>query len=229
MFRMPLWLYHRGWGWMLAHTFMLLVHIGRTTGRPHETVAMVLADDPDTRAVVICSGWGPDVDWVRNLRAGPAQQVRIVPEHRFLSDDEAFATSVAFRRRHPRRMRLISTILGWGDLRRDDAVRTFVTGHPFIAFRPTTQAAPDLRSHSPCLTGPPPGSSTHIRARVYRPPARLPAEHGHVRQSIPGHDHETGASPEWRLRSARRASSPGGLCARAHCRARRRGHAQSAS
>jgi hypothetical protein len=102
---------------------------------------MVLADDPVSREVVICSGWGPDADWVKNVRAGGAQQVctgreRFVPEHRFLNDDEAVAVGVAFRQRHPRRLRLISKILGWGDLSTDAAVRGFVQGHPFVAFRP---------------------------------------------------------------------------------------------
>jgi hypothetical protein len=102
---------------------------------------MVLGDDRGTGEVVICSGWGPDVDWVRNLRAGPAREVcvgrdRFVPEHRFLSDDEAVAVGHQFRRRHPRRMRLIARILGWGDLRRDDALSEFVHQHPFVALRP---------------------------------------------------------------------------------------------
>jgi hypothetical protein len=33
-------------------------------------------------------------------------------------------------------MRLISTILGWGDLRDDATVREFTRTHPFVAFRP---------------------------------------------------------------------------------------------
>ena len=37
---------------------------------------------------------------------------------------------------HPRRLRLLSTILGWGDLRDDAAVRGFIHTHPFVAFRP---------------------------------------------------------------------------------------------
>jgi deazaflavin-dependent oxidoreductase (nitroreductase family) len=142
VFRMPLCLYRHGWGSVLGRTFLLLVHVGRTTGKPHSTVAMVLADDRGTREVVICSGWGPDADWVHNLRAGPAREVcvgreQFVPEHRFLTDDEAVAVGLEFRRRHPRRLWLISRILGWGDLRRDDAVRDFVHHHPFVALRPT--------------------------------------------------------------------------------------------
>jgi deazaflavin-dependent oxidoreductase (nitroreductase family) len=147
VFRMPQHLYRRGWGWVLGRTFLLLVHIGRKTGRPHSTVAMVLADDRGTGEVVICSGWGPEADWVRNLRTGPAREVciareRFVPEHRFLTDDEAVAVSVEFRRRHPRRLRLVSRILGWGDLRRDDAVRDFVRRHPFVVLWPAQPTTP---------------------------------------------------------------------------------------
>ena len=103
VFRTPLFLYRRGWGRVLGRTFMLLVHVGRKTGQPHETVAMVLGDDRETGEVVICSGWGPDVDWLRNLHAGPAQEVRIghdrfAPQHRFLTEDEAFAVAVRVSR-----------------------------------------------------------------------------------------------------------------------------------
>jgi hypothetical protein len=31
---------------------------------------------------------------------------------------------------------LLSAVLGWGDLRADAALRDFVRGHPFVAFRP---------------------------------------------------------------------------------------------
>jgi len=141
VFRTPLWLYRRGWGWLLGRTFLMLVHVGRKSGQRHDMVAMILADNRTTGEVVIFSGWGPDVDWLSNLRAGPAAEVRIaherfVPEHRFLSEDEAVAVIAAFRRRHPGRVRLATAILGWGDLRSDAALRDFVRGHPFVALHP---------------------------------------------------------------------------------------------
>jgi hypothetical protein len=75
------------------------------------------------------------------LRAGPALKAQIgqdsfTPDHRFLTDDEAFEVAVQFRREHPRRLRLMSIILGYGDLRDDATVREFVHSHPFIAFQP---------------------------------------------------------------------------------------------
>jgi deazaflavin-dependent oxidoreductase (nitroreductase family) len=149
VFRMPLLLYRRGWGWLLGRSFLLLTHVGRKTGQAHATVAMVLADDHDTGEVVICSAWGPDADWVLNLRAHPAREVRVgrdryAPMHRFLTEDEAVAVGVAFREEHPWRLRLLSTILGWGDLTHDVAVRDIVRSHPFVALGPAHQAADQI-------------------------------------------------------------------------------------
>jgi deazaflavin-dependent oxidoreductase (nitroreductase family) len=142
--RMPLRAYRHDAGWMLGHTFMEFTHVGRKTGQPHDAVAMVLRHDEATRETVICAAW-TETDWYRNLRAGPAAKVQLgrdsfTPEHRFLTEGEAFDVTLQFRREHPHRLHLITRILGWGDLREDDAVREFVRAHPFIAFRP---AAPE--------------------------------------------------------------------------------------
>jgi deazaflavin-dependent oxidoreductase (nitroreductase family) len=138
---MPLRAYHHGKGWLLGHTFLLLTHVGRRTGRPHETVAMVLRFQPETREAVICSAWGPDTDWVKNLRAHPASRVEVghdtfAPEQRFLSDDEGLAVLAECLRRHPWRSRFMSLVLGWGDLRNEDVAREFVRARPFVALRP---------------------------------------------------------------------------------------------
>jgi deazaflavin-dependent oxidoreductase (nitroreductase family) len=139
--RVPRPLYHRGWGWMLDHTFLLIAHQGRKSGKRRETVAMALAYDSVTREAVVCSAWGPKTEWIRNLRAHPALQIEIgrvsyVPKQRFLSEDESVAVTAEFRRRHPWRVRLFAAILGWGDLSSEAAVREFVRTRPFVSFRP---------------------------------------------------------------------------------------------
>jgi deazaflavin-dependent oxidoreductase (nitroreductase family) len=141
LFRLPLPLYRHGWGWLLGRTFLLLEHAGRKTGKRHATVAMVLHYDPQTREAVICSVWGPNTDWIKNIRARPALQVQIgaesfTPKQRFLSEDESFAVAADFRRRHPWRLRLFTWILGWDDLCSDSAVTDFVGRRPFVAVGP---------------------------------------------------------------------------------------------
>lgn len=145
-FRLPLPLYRRGWGWLLGHTFLVVTHAGRRTGEPHATAVMTLTYDPRVREAVVCSAWGHNTDWIRNIRARPALQIQIgresfTPEQRFLSDDESFAVAVEFRRRHPWRLRLIAWILGWGDLRADTIMRDFVRRRPFVSFRPAQARA----------------------------------------------------------------------------------------
>jgi deazaflavin-dependent oxidoreductase (nitroreductase family) len=141
VFRLPLRLYRRGWGWVMGDTFLLLVHAGRKTGQRHSTVAMVLSHDPRTREAVICSAWGQDTDWIRNIRAHPALWVQIgresfTPDQCFLSDDESLAVVAGFQRRHPYRTRLLAAVLGCGDLRSDAAVRDFVRTRPFVSLWP---------------------------------------------------------------------------------------------
>jgi deazaflavin-dependent oxidoreductase (nitroreductase family) len=139
--QLPRPLYHRGFGRLLGHTFLLIAHQGRKSGKRRETVAMALAYDPETSEAVVCSAWGPNTEWMCNLRAHPALEIQIgreryVPEQRFLSEDEAVTVARAFQRKHPWRLRLVATILGWGDLRSEQAVRELVHDRPFMAFRP---------------------------------------------------------------------------------------------
>jgi deazaflavin-dependent oxidoreductase (nitroreductase family) len=151
--RLPRPLYHRGWGRFLGDTFLLIAHQGRKTGKRRETVAMALTHDPATGEAVVCSAWGPNTEWLQNLRAHPALEIEIgreryVPEQRFLAEDEAVAVALAFRRRHPWRLRLFATILGWGDLSSEQAMRELVHGRPFVAFRPSTRCADGRASSS---------------------------------------------------------------------------------
>lgn len=141
VFRIPQPLYSAGLGWIFGHAFLLLVHRGRKSGRTYETALKVLTYDAQTREAIIFSAWGERADWIRNIRTTPALEVRIgrerfVPVQRFLSEDEAFKVVVAYRRRHPLRLRLLSLPLGWGDLDSDAAVRGFVRTRPFLSLRP---------------------------------------------------------------------------------------------
>jgi deazaflavin-dependent oxidoreductase (nitroreductase family) len=147
--RLPRPLYHHGWGRLLGHTFLLITHRGRRTGQPHETVAMALTYDRGTREAVVCSAWGPNANWMRNLRAHRALEIQIggdsyVPEQHFLSADEAVSVALDFQRRHPHRLRLIATILGWGDLSSEAAIRALARERPFVAFHPRALEPPDV-------------------------------------------------------------------------------------
>jgi hypothetical protein len=109
---------------------------------------MVLRHDGPAHEAVICSAWGWETDWIRNIRVRPALQVQVgrasfTPEQRFLSEEESLAVVAGFRRAHPQRLRLFESILGWGDLRSDTAARDFVSTRPFVSFRPADPSRAD--------------------------------------------------------------------------------------
>jgi deazaflavin-dependent oxidoreductase (nitroreductase family) len=143
--RIPRPLFRHGCSGLLGHTFVLIAHRGRRSGARRETVAMALTWSPERGEAIVCSVWG-ETQWIRNLRAHPAPAIQIggetyVPEQRFLSDEEAVAVCAAFRRRHPLRMRLFETILGWGRLDSEAALREFVRTRPFVSFRRPSEGA----------------------------------------------------------------------------------------
>ena len=140
VFRMPLHAYRRNVGWLFGRTFLEFVHVGRTSGRQYETVAMVLYYQRATREAVIAR---PGVQ--HRLGAQPASGCRdpSPARPRFLHPaapvphrGRKLHRRRGFRRAHPWRLRLLRAILGWGDLRGDAAVRDFILNHPFVAFRP---------------------------------------------------------------------------------------------
>jgi deazaflavin-dependent oxidoreductase (nitroreductase family) len=153
VFRIPQPLYRLGAGWIFGHAFLLLVHRGRKTGSIHETALKTLTFDRRTREVIVFSAWGESSDWVKNIRVHPAEEVRMgretfTPVQRFLSEEEAFGVVIAYRRRHPWRLRLLAWLLGWPDLRPDAAVREFVRTRPFVSLRPAEGTAGDAGAAS---------------------------------------------------------------------------------
>ena len=60
LMRTPRPLYHRGWGWLLDHTFLLIVHQGRKTGKRRETVAMAAGVRPGHPRGGRLLGLGPE-------------------------------------------------------------------------------------------------------------------------------------------------------------------------
>ena len=114
--RAPSWVYHHDLGFLLGKRFVCLAHQGRLSGLRRETVLDVARLDHETGEIVVVAAWGNRSDWVRNLRAGRALELRIghlrfaEPEHRFLPAEECRSLLVFFSETHPLCWRLISTV-----------------------------------------------------------------------------------------------------------------------
>ena len=75
--RFPIVLYRLGLGWLLDDRFLMLTHIGRSSGQPRRVVLEVVQHDHATGAYIIASGWGETSHWVRNIAATPRVTVQV--------------------------------------------------------------------------------------------------------------------------------------------------------
>src|ERR1051326_4372330 len=113
----PRLVYRAGLGRLLGHQFLLLMHVGRRTGRVRETVLKVLRYDPMTHESVVAAAWGSGTDWLRNIEAHPAVLIesggeRYVPCQRVLEPDEAGVVFADWTRRQRRFARVMLAQLG---------------------------------------------------------------------------------------------------------------------
>ena len=141
VFRLMPVMYRLRLGRLFGHTFLLLSHRGRKTGRVYQTALKVVGYDRATQEVTVISVYGATAAWMRNIEASPALLIQTggkgyAPRQRLLTEDEAVTAAVQFRAQHPRQLRLFSLVMGWGSLASDAAVREFVRTRPFVAFAP---------------------------------------------------------------------------------------------
>jgi deazaflavin-dependent oxidoreductase (nitroreductase family) len=143
LLRAPLWFYHRNLGLLLGKRFLYLAHQGRLTGLRHETVLEVARLDHESGEIVVFAAWGNRADWVKNLRAGRALELRIghlrlpEPEHRFLPDEERRAVLVSYQRAYPVTWWMLARWLGLPPDPKNDEIGDLRA----VAFRPSGHIA----------------------------------------------------------------------------------------
>jgi deazaflavin-dependent oxidoreductase (nitroreductase family) len=141
----PAYLYHWRLGGLLGHRFLLLVHVGRRTGRRYHTVLEVLEYRPELGEAIVMSGFGRDADWLRNIQAAREPEV-VIGSHRFpaafrvLDAEEAVRVLAGYEHRHrllaPIIRAVLSKLLGWRYDGTGQARCRVVAQLPLVAFRP---------------------------------------------------------------------------------------------
>lgn len=145
LLRAPARLYDWNLGWLLAHRFLLLTHVGRRPGKTHRTVLEVIGTRRAADEFLVVAGLGRSANWYRNLQAHPAAEVavgrrRFRPQHRTLDEQEAVAALADYERRNrlaaPVVRRMLSWLVGWRYDGSDEGRRRLARELPVVAFRP---------------------------------------------------------------------------------------------
>lgn len=143
IFRAPVRLYDKGFGWLLGRRFLCLTHLGRRSGRMYRTVLEVVGVDGDEYVVV--AGLGAGADWFRNIQARPPVEVvvgrcRFPAGHRVLGEEEAIAVIASYEHRNrlagPVVRFALGKLLGWRYDGSDLARRRMARQLPLVGLRP---------------------------------------------------------------------------------------------
>jgi deazaflavin-dependent oxidoreductase (nitroreductase family) len=141
----PSLLYRVGLGRLLGHRFLLLVHVGRKSGQVHATPLEVVRWTPGDREAVVVAGWGIRTQWLHNVEAGLAKEVRIggdryVPVVRRLDLVEADEVLRTYENHNglPKQIvrAVIGRLLGWRYDGSPAARRRAVEQLPMLGLRP---------------------------------------------------------------------------------------------
>ena len=141
LFRLPIGVFRARLGWLFGGALLMLTHTGRKTGKPRRTILEVPLRD-DARVLYVASGWGPGVDWYRNLAADPhvdvmvgARQFAAIAEP--LTPPESGALMSRYAREHPKRAAALAKIVEWSE---EDATDWYQVGHDRVPWVRLTAA-----------------------------------------------------------------------------------------
>lgn len=110
------WLYRMRLGGLLGDRFLLITHVGRRSGKLHQTIVETFRHDRDRERYIIISGWGERSDWLRNIEHNP-HVLLTVGGRRYaasavrLSPAEAARELCDYAERRPRAFRYLARTL----------------------------------------------------------------------------------------------------------------------
>jgi deazaflavin-dependent oxidoreductase (nitroreductase family) len=144
-FRIPVYFYRLGLGWLLGGRFVLINHLGRKTGRPHQAVVETVERDKETDTITVVAGYGRQTQWYQNLKAHPATTIQIgshkVPiTAEFVTPEDGADIMARYLDRYGKLTGQLFSILGYTWDGTEAGVRQIARDHlRFVRFIPRSQ------------------------------------------------------------------------------------------
>jgi deazaflavin-dependent oxidoreductase (nitroreductase family) len=116
LWRLPIWFYRLGLGWVLGKRFLLLTHTGRVSGQARQAVIEVVRQDPRTNTYYAVSGFGEKAQWFQNIMETPQVCIQVWSRKSSalaerLPFEEGESILQEYARQHPTALREISRLL----------------------------------------------------------------------------------------------------------------------
>ncbi len=143
LWRLPIYLYRLGLGFLLGRRFMLLTHIGRKSGLPRQAVVEVMRHDSESDTYYVASGFGERSHWFRNILKTPQVTIRVGNRKmqalaRRLAREEGEAELRRYAERYPLAFKELMRVIGLPYDDSPEALHRIAEHIPIVAF--TVQA-----------------------------------------------------------------------------------------
>ena len=142
LWRAPIWFYRFNLGWLLTGRMMLINHIGRKSGKPRQNVVEVARYDKATHTRYVCSGFGKNSQWYRNLEAHPDITIqtagkKLAVHAKLLSPDESADEMQRYVEHNPKLIKGLLNVVGYDVPDSMEGYRQLAHDKmPFVAFIP---------------------------------------------------------------------------------------------
>ena len=146
--RMPIYLYRIGLGWLLGGKFLLLRHTGRISNEIRFAVLEIIHSRPNEGTYFVVSGFGTRSDWYQNILQNNAVEIQVGRDHfpaeaHQMSSQQAGEMLLAYAQENPGSLRALSRLLGYEIEFSTEGILDFGQKIPVIQFDTTTKIRND--------------------------------------------------------------------------------------
>ena len=141
LWRLPIWIFRLGLGWVFGHRAILLTHKGRISGQPRQAVLEVIQYEKATNVHYVVSGFGEKSQWFQNIMKTPEVYVQ-VGNKRFaavaerLSPEDGEKIFQDYQKHHPNAIKNLSKLIGYQIGEDEEDIRAFTRTIPVIRMQP---------------------------------------------------------------------------------------------
>lgn len=146
--RLPIYLYRCGLGWMLGDRFLLLRHKGRKSGKIRFAVLEIIHSLAKTGSYYVVSGFGTQSNWYQNTLQQSSVEIqigrkRLPAKAQQLSPSEGAEILLAYAQENPGSLKTLSRLLGYDIEFSPEGIREFGRQIPVIRFSTSQPSSKD--------------------------------------------------------------------------------------
>jgi deazaflavin-dependent oxidoreductase (nitroreductase family) len=137
--RIPIWFFRLGLGWVFGTRALLLNHAGRVTGKNRQAVLEIIHHSPESSSFTVVSGFGPKSNWYKNITANPNVEIQVGRKRmkaiaKELRPDQAETIFLDYVEKFPNTFRSLANILGYNIEHTPEGYQSFGRQIPIIRF-----------------------------------------------------------------------------------------------